>query len=182
MIHCKKEVNGMPNNLLEALKTDLEQNYMPVKTRENWQAICSNVIMTIIQAGKFYSAGFNNVVAYVNGKPKEMIMEEIKSYVYRAENILDYGTLSNKAATAIVNDIFDLENDMQQDIVSDICKKIDTINANPDFKEYVKKQIREGTISDDELRRYGIITEKEINDYHAYLNSIGSSGMTNYSK
>ena len=182
MIHCKKEVNGMPNNLLKALKTDLEQNYKPVKTRENWQAICSEVIMTIIRSRKFYNEGFNCTAMYVNSKPKEAVISEIKSHVYRAENILDYGTLSNKAATAIVNDIFDLENVMQQDIVSDICKKIDTINANSNFKEYVKKQIREGTISDDELRRYGIITEKEINDYHAYLNSIGSSGMTNYSK
>ena len=43
----------MPNSLLQAIKMDLESGYMAVKRKENWEAICSSVILKIIQSKSF---------------------------------------------------------------------------------------------------------------------------------
>lgn len=171
----------MPNSLLEALKLDLEQNFISVKTKENWQAICCNVILTIILSKKFNSDDFTYTTKYVNSKSKEELLSEIKKFAFKGENILDNGILSRKSAEGIVENIFELENIIQNNIISVLCSKIDKINVNSKFKEYLKLQIKEGTITDDELRRFGIVTEGEIQEYHNYFQS-SKNFNNNYSK
>ncbi len=174
----------MPNSLLQAIKMDLESGYMAVKRKENWEAICSSVILKIIQSKSFFDDGFKYTSTYVNSKPKEVILQEIKEHVYKADNLLDMVTLAKNAASGIVYNILEnetyMENQNSNDenlsqegvttsIVTILCNKIDKINANDNFKKYIKSQIIDGTISDDELRRYGIITEEEILKYHNHF-------------
>lgn len=56
-----------------------------------------------------------------------------------------------------------------------ICRKIDMINVNNSFKEHLKKQVSDETISREELERYRTITPEEIDEYFSLINGYGSN-------
>lgn len=169
----------MPKSLLKAIELDLKNGYIIVKSKENWEAICSNVLLNIIQSHEFTNDYFKFTEEYVNSKSKKDILEEIKRHAYKAESILDIGVLARSAASGIVYNILENEKNMENQslsqenvgvsIINSLLNKIDTINANDNFKNYIKSQIKEGTISSDELRRYNVITKEDIEEYSKYF-------------
>ncbi len=76
----------------------------------------------------------------------------------------------------LVQMIFEDEKFNNQDRIKGvICRKIDMINANNSFKEHLKKQVSDETISREELERYRTITPEEIDEYFSLINGYGSN-------
>ena len=97
----------MPKSLLKAIELDLKNGYIIVKSKENWEAICSNVLLNIIQSHEFTNDYFKFTKEYVNSKSKKDILEEIKRHAYKAESILDICVLVRSAASGLVYNILE---------------------------------------------------------------------------